>query len=79
MTLTTFLSHQAPNLSSMLVMCYCMNLSDQQLISYVLLQKDVDAVGQWSTINHLKFNPTKCKAMVFSRKDQLQLSVILSR
>ena len=36
-------------------------------VDHVLLQKD-DAVGQWSTINHLKFNPTKCKAMVFSRK-----------
>jgi len=37
-------------------------------VEYALLQKDVDAVGRWSTINHLKFNPTKCKAMVFSRK-----------
>jgi len=39
------------------------NLSDQQLImcscKKMLMQ---------STINHLKFNPTKCKAMVFSRK-----------
>jgi len=40
----------------------------QSAVDYVLLQKDVDAVGRWSTINYFKFNPTKCKAMVFSRK-----------
>jgi len=40
----------------------------QSAVNYVLLQKNVDAVVRWSTINYLKFNPTKCKAVVFSRK-----------
>ena len=40
----------------------------QSAVDYVLLQKDVDAVGWWSTIHYPKFNPAKCKAMVFSRK-----------
>ena len=37
-------------------------------LDYELLQKDIDAVGLWSTSNYLKFNPRKCNAMVFSRK-----------
>ena len=37
-------------------------------LDYEVLQKDIDAVGLWSTSNYLKLNPRKCNAMVFSRK-----------
>ena len=35
---------------------------------YAVLQQDVDSLGVWSLLNHLSFNPVKCKFMVFSRK-----------
>ena len=36
-------------------------------LDYILLQKDIDAVGSLSMTNYLKFNTRKCKAMVFPR------------
>jgi len=35
---------------------------------YMALQKDVDALNSWSNDNYLKFNPTKCKFMMLSKK-----------
>ena len=35
---------------------------------YAALQQDVDSLGVWSLLNHLSFNPVKCKFMVLSRK-----------
>ena len=35
---------------------------------YAVLQQDVDSLGVWSLLNHLSFNPVKCKSMVLSRK-----------
>ena len=35
---------------------------------YMALQKDVDALNSWSNDNYFKFNPTKCKFMMLSRK-----------
>lgn len=36
---------------------------------YAVLQQDVDSLGVWSLLNHLSFNPAKCKFMVLSRKE----------
>ena len=38
---------------------------------YATLQQDVDSLGVWSPLNHLSFNPAKCKFMVrtLSRKN----------
>ena len=33
---------------------------------YAALQQDVDSLGVWSLLNHLSFNPVKCKFMVLS-------------
>ncbi len=38
---------------------------------YVELQKDVDILNNWVTTNHLSFNTSKCKYMLFSRKKYL--------
>ena len=35
---------------------------------YAALQQDVNSLGVWSLLNHLSFNPVKCKFMVLSRK-----------
>ncbi|KAH9636971.1 hypothetical protein HF086_008232 [Spodoptera exigua] len=35
------------------------------------LQRDIDAVGDWSSENRLPFNIEKCKTISFSRKRQL--------
>ena len=39
-----------------------------QLTMYDLLQQDIDEICTWTTNNLLKFNSTKCKYMVISRK-----------
>ena len=38
------------------------------LHDYNILQNDVNQIFSWSLTNCLEFNPTKCKQMVFSRK-----------
>ena len=38
---------------------------------YMALQKDVDALNSWSNNNYLKFNPTKYKFMMLSRKKEV--------
>ena len=40
----------------------------RQTYDYQLLQQDVEALGEWANDNYLTFNPSKSKAMVFSRK-----------
>ena len=40
----------------------------RQAYDYQLLQQDVEALGEWANNNYLTFNPSKKKAMVFSRK-----------
>ena len=40
----------------------------QYLHDYNILQNDVNQIFSWSPTNCLEFNPTKCKQMVFSRK-----------
>ena len=40
----------------------------RQASDYQRLQKDVEALGKWANDNYLTFNPSKSKAMVFSRK-----------
>ena len=38
------------------------------LSDYQLLQGDIDAICDWSTVQHLTLNPQKCKFMTISRK-----------
>ena len=40
----------------------------RQASDYQRLQQDVEALGKWANDNYLTFNPSKSKAMVFSRK-----------
>ena len=40
----------------------------RQAYDYHLLQQDVEALGEWANDKYLTFNPSKSKAMVFSRK-----------
>ena len=40
----------------------------RQASDYPLLQQDVEVLGKWANNNYLTFNPSKSKAMVFSRK-----------
>ena len=42
----------------------------RQASDFQLLQQDVDALGVWADNNYLTFNPSKCKAMVFSSRRQ---------
>ena len=44
----------------------------RQASDFQLLQQDVDALGLWADNNYLtlNFNPSKCKAMVFSSRRQ---------
>ena len=42
----------------------------RQASDFQLLQQDVDALGIWADNNYLTFNPSKCKAMVFSSRRQ---------
>ena len=41
---------------------------NRQASDYQHLQQDVEALGKWANNNHLSFNPSKLKAMVFSKK-----------
>ena len=38
------------------------------LSDYQFLQQNVEALGKWANNNYLTFNPSKSKAIVFSRK-----------
>ena len=40
----------------------------RQASDYQRLQQDVEALGKWANTNYLTFNPSKSKAIVFSRK-----------
>ena len=43
----------------------------RQPSDYQPLQQDVEALGKWANNNYLTFNPSKSRAMVFSRKRHL--------
>ena len=47
------------------ILLYRKNFTEKD---YAALQQDVDSLGEWSLLNHLSFNPVKCKFMVLSRK-----------
>ena len=40
----------------------------RQASDYQSLQQDIETLGKWALNNYLTFNPSKSKAMVFSRK-----------
>ena len=47
---------------------FCIIQLFQRIISYTLLQQDIDVRRVWSLLNYLSFNVSKCKSMVLSHK-----------
>ncbi|KAJ8705638.1 hypothetical protein PYW08_012684 [Mythimna loreyi] len=51
----------------------------QTLADCAALQKDIDAISEWSVINKMNFNPSKCCIMSFSRsRNPIQFTYIIN-